>query len=106
MPSEVRETRADLERFRLSGFVEELRAAGELQVHSDPAELADVALALEGNARAVLFAQVGREGARLAGNVMASRARLARAFGTSEQGLLAEVLRRLRLPPRIIEVPR
>jgi UbiD family decarboxylase len=102
----ARETGIDLERFRLRAFVEELRASGELEVRAGPAELADVAAALEGNAKAVLFERVGREGAQLAGNVMGSRARLARAFGTTPERLLAEVMRRLRGEPRIVEVPR
>jgi UbiD family decarboxylase len=102
----ARETGIDLERFRLRAFVEELRGSGELDVHAGPAELADVAAALEGNAKAVLFERVGREGAQLAGNVMGSRARLARAFGTTSERLLAEVMRRLRGEPRIVEVPR
>jgi len=73
------ETGIDLERFRLRRFVEELRQTGELEVHAGAAELAEVAPALEGNAKAVLFERLGREGAQLAGNVMGSRARLARA---------------------------
>jgi 2,5-furandicarboxylate decarboxylase 1 len=102
----ARETGIDLERFRLRRFVEELRQAGELEVHSGMAELAEVAPALEGNARAVLFERAGREGAQLVGNVMGSRARLARAFGTAPDKLLAEVLRRLRATPQVVEVPR
>src|SRR5258707_7690712 len=102
----ARETVIDLERFRLRRFVEELRQTGELEVRSGPAELAEVAPALEGNAKAVLFERVGREGAQLAGNVMGSRARLARAFGTAPDQLLAEVLRRLRATPQVVEVPR
>jgi UbiD family decarboxylase len=96
----------DSERFRLRRFVEALRAAGELEVHTGPSELADVAPALEGNEKAVLFERVGAEGAQLVGNVMGSRARLARAFGVAAESLLPEVLRRLRLPPEIVEVPR
>src|SRR5882762_435807 len=102
----ARETGIDLERFRLRRFVEELRQTGELEVKAGAAELAEVAPALEGNARAVLFERVGREGAQLVGNVMGSRARLARAFGTPPDQLLAEVLRRLRATPQVVEVPR
>jgi UbiD family decarboxylase len=101
----ARETGIDLERFRLRRFVEELRQAGELEVRSGPAELADVAPALEGNAKAVLFEGVAAEGAQLAGNVMGSRARLALAFGVAPDKLLPEVLRRLRGSPQIVEVP-
>src|SRR5256885_6869344 len=48
----ARETGIDLERFRLRRFVEELRQTGELEVHAGAAELAEVAPALEGNAKA------------------------------------------------------
>src|SRR2546429_6860082 len=102
----ARETGIDLERFRLRRFVEELRQTGELEVHAGPAELAEVAPALEGNTRAVLFERLGKEGAQLVGNVMGSRARLARAFGAASDQLLADVLRRLRATPQVVEVPR
>ena len=105
MKAGVRETGIDFERFRLRGFVEDLHRSGELEVRAAPAELRDVAAALEGNAQAVLFERVGREGAQLVGNVMGSRARLARAFGAAPDKLLAEVLRRLRGSPQIAEVP-
>src|SRR5579859_7193000 len=98
--------RVDCERFRLRRFVEALRQTGQLEAHPGPGELAEVAPALEGNARAVLFESVGREAASLVGNVMGSRARLALAFGVSAEELLPEVLRRLRLPPEVVEVPR
>jgi UbiD family decarboxylase len=102
----ARETGIDFERFRLRRFVEELRQAGELEVHSGSVELADVARALEGNAKAVLFERAGKEGAALAGNVMGARSRLALAFGVVPDKLLAEVMRRLRSTPQIVEVPR
>jgi len=102
----ARETGIDTERFRLRRFVEELRQAGEIEVLSASTQLADVARSLEGNARAVLFERVGKEGAPLAGNVMGGRSRLARAFGVSPDKLLAEVLRRLRSAPQVVEVPR
>ena len=105
MKASARETGIDLERFRLRRFVEELRQAGELEVRSGAVELAEVAEALEGNARAVLFERVGREGVQLAGNVMGGRSRLARAFGVAPDKLLAEVLRRLRATPQVVEVP-
>ena len=99
------ETGIDLERFRLRRFVEELRQAGELDVRSGSVELGEVAQGLEGNAKAVLFERVGKEGAQLVGNVMGSRWRLARAFGVEPDKLLAEVLRRLRGSPQVVEVP-
>ena len=105
MKAGASETGIDFERFRLRRFVEELRQSGELEVRAGAADLAEVAPALEGNAKAVLFERVGREGAQLAGNVMGSRARLARALGTTPDKLLPEVLRRLRTTPRVVEVP-
>src|SRR5260370_41838834 len=57
-------------------------------------------------ARRVLCERVGREGVPLVGNAMGSRARLAHAFGTAPDKLLAEVLRRLRVTPQVVEVPR
>jgi UbiD family decarboxylase len=111
LKASARETGIDLERFRLRRFGEELRQAGELEVRPGSVDLADVAQGLEGNAKAVLFERVGREGAQLAGNVMGGRSRLARAFGVAPDKLLAEVLRRLKPAPQvvahqIVEVPR
>lgn len=96
----------EFDRFRLRGFLERLRGAGELEVRSEPIELADVAAALEANPKAVLFEQVGRERTPLVGNVTASRSRLARAFDTTTEKLLSEVMLRLQNKGEIIEVPR
>lgn len=91
----------DFERFRLRRFLESLPEA-ELERVGGPVDLADVAAALEGNARAVWFAAAG--GAELAGNVAASRSRLALALGTEPQKLLGEVMRRLATPQEVVEV--
>jgi UbiD family decarboxylase len=93
----------DLERFRLRRFLESLPPQ-ELQRVENPVALADVAAALEGNAKAVWFDRAGPEGAALAGNVAGSRSRLAHAFGTTPERLLQEVLSRLRKKPEIVEV--
>jgi UbiD family decarboxylase len=93
----------DLERFRLRTFLESL-GAQELQRIDTPVALAEVAQILEGNTRAVWFTKVGPEGASLAGNVAGSRSRLARAFGTTPQQLLAETLTRLKSKPEIVEL--
>src|SRR5262249_7563957 len=69
-------------------------------------DLADVAAALEGNARAVHFRAAGPEAQELVGNVNASRTRLARAFGVSPAQLAAEIQRRLRGKPEIVEISR
>src|SRR3989475_2723342 len=102
----ARENGVDLGRIRMRRFVEELRRTGELDVRAGTAELAEVAAALEGNAKTVFLERVGREGAQLVGNVMGGRGRPARAFGTAPDKLLAEVLRRLRATPQVVEVPR
>jgi UbiD family decarboxylase len=95
----------DLDRFRLRRFVEEL-GADELETRAEPIDLADVAAALEGNARAVLFRAAGPEPQELVGNVNGSRARLARAFGVPAAQLAAEIQRRLRGKPEIVEISR
>src|SRR5512138_1814884 len=91
----------DLERFRLRRFLE-LLPEEELQRISRPVELGDVAATLEGNPRAVWFAHAS--GAELAGNVAASRSRLALALDTSPKTLLEEVMRRLAIARDVVEV--
>ena len=62
----------------------------------------DVAAALDGNPRAVLFKAAGPERAELVGNVMGSRKRLALALDTDERELLAALSKRLaRLHPPV-----
>src|SRR5262249_18997725 len=89
---------ADTDRFRLRRFVEKLVQMGEGEVREQPTELLDVAAAVDGNAKAVLFRAVGAEKAELVGNVMASRRRLAIAFGTDEEKLLPVLAQRLAQP--------
>jgi UbiD family decarboxylase len=96
----------DFARFRLRDFVESLADSGELEIRSETTDLADVASTLYCNPNAVHFLKTGAEGAELVGNVNASRSRLARAFGVGNQEILAEILRRLKNPPEIIEVSR
>src|SRR5438045_2631260 len=91
----------DLERFRLRRFLEALPPA-ELERVAQPIELGDVAAMHEGNAKAIWFARAA--GAELAANVAASRSRLALAFGTTPDRLLAEVLARLERAQPIVEV--
>ena len=95
----------DFEHFRLRRFLDSL-GLDELERHEAPVDLADIASVLEGNPKAVLFSRAGPEGAELCGNVLASRKRLAHAFGTTREGLLGELQRRLKIPPEIVEVPR
>jgi 2,5-furandicarboxylate decarboxylase 1 len=90
----------DTERFRLRNFVDQLVDSGECEVRNDPVDLVDVAGALDGNPRAVLFKAAGPEKAEMVGNVMGSRKRLAAALGTDERDLLSTVNARLnRLQP-------
>ena len=91
----------DLERFRLRRFLESL-PEGEIERVTAPVELADIAGALEGNPRAVWFSSAA--GAELAGNVAASRSRLALALGTAAKDLLGEVRRRLGQAQEIVEI--
>ena len=84
----------DTEAFRLSAFTDLIRREGELEVVRAPTDLIDIAGHLDGNSKAVLFEKAGPEQARLVGNVMGSRRRMALAFGVSETALLEEVLQR------------
>jgi len=91
--------------FRLRSFLAALAAAGELERVGEHVDLIDIAARLDGNPRAVLFSQVGPEGAELVGNVMGSRKRLALALGVAENQVVAEVLNRIAAPLAPVEVP-
>jgi 2,5-furandicarboxylate decarboxylase 1 len=93
----------DFERYRLRTFVDGLDAQ-ELERRPGKTALSEIARALEANRKAVLFESAG--GHAVVGNVLASRTRLAHAFGVAPQKLLPEILRRLRLKPEFIEVGR
>jgi len=96
-------TATDFERYRLRRFLAEL-PADEIEIRDDPIDLAAVAQALDGNARAVLLRAVGPERQELAGNVTGSRSRIARAFGVAPHELLQEVRQRLANKPSIVEI--
>jgi 2,5-furandicarboxylate decarboxylase 1 len=96
----------DMERFRLRTFIESLAGTGELIVHDGPFDLADIAALIDSNPKAVLVRNVGPEKAEVVGNVNASRSRLARAFGVSNDGLRAEIARRLAVKPQLVDVTR
>ncbi|WP_246013301.1 UbiD family decarboxylase [Pigmentiphaga humi] len=100
----------DLNRFRLKSFLDSLRelpnAADEIDVRAEPVRLADVAAILHDNPKAVLFEQAGAAGHALIGNALASRTRMAHAFGVSPRELLPEILKRLRGRPEIVEIER
>jgi UbiD family decarboxylase len=96
----------DLDRFRLRRFIEDLVAAGEAERRDTPVDLAGIAEILDGNPRAVHFRAAGPERQELVGNVVSSRARVARAFGVAPERLAAEIQRRLGNKPEIVEVTR
>ncbi|HSV82268.1 MAG TPA: UbiD family decarboxylase [Ramlibacter sp.] len=93
----------DLERFRLRSFVEAL-GDQQLQRHRGATALCDIAALLEGAVPAHFFTQPGGSGPEMVGNVMASRERLAHAFGTTPDKLVTEVLQRLRKPQPVATV--
>lgn len=98
----------DIDRFRLRRFIEELAGSDQLEVRDEPIELADLAEVLQANPKAVHVRNAGPEGAgqEVVGNVVGSRERLARAFGTSPDGILDEMTRRLRVAPQLVELSR
>ncbi len=95
---------ADTESFRLRRFIAALDELGELDIHEQPMETAQIAEYLEGNARAVWFKNVGPEQVDVVGNVMASRPRIAAAFGVDQTQVLDEVRRRMSAPQPLVEV--
>jgi UbiD family decarboxylase len=100
----VTNTAADCDKFRLRRFIDALDPIGELEHRIGVTRLSEVAQVLEANPKAVLFEAAG--GLPLVGNVLASRARVAAAFGVPPAKLLPEILRRLRGKPELIEVAR
>jgi 2,5-furandicarboxylate decarboxylase 1 len=95
----------DMEQFNLRRYLESLDPE-QIERHDGITDLASVAAILDANPRAVLFDNPSGGGIPLCGNVAASRARLAHAFGTTEEKLLQEVLGRLRQKGQLVEVSR
>ena len=95
-----------LERFRLRRFVADLDGSDELRTLENAVDLADVGAMLDRTNQAVLFRAVGPERAQLVGNVAGSRTRLARAFGTTTDKLVAHAVERLRNKPDVVEIER
>jgi UbiD family decarboxylase len=95
-----------LDRFRLRRFIDSLAGTDELERRDGPVDLAGIAEILDGNPRAVHFLAAGPERQELAGNVVSSRSRIARAFGVALQQLATEIARRLANRPQIVEVGR
>jgi 2,5-furandicarboxylate decarboxylase 1 len=98
------DTLPDMEAFRLRRFVDEMIAAGEVDVVAENVALADMAAKMDGNPKAVLFRSAGPEGAEVIGSVTGSRTRMALGFGVAPEDLRAEVGRRLATPQQIVEV--
>jgi 2,5-furandicarboxylate decarboxylase 1 len=90
---------------RLRSFLDRLLEADEAEVRETPLDLIDLAAALYGSKKALLFKAVGPERAEVAGNVVGSRDRLGLAFDCSKADLLAEVRRRLQepIPPKEVD---
>ena len=95
----------DLEHFDLRRFVDSL-GADELQRIAGDVRLSDVAALMEGNPRVVVIERPCGETVPLAGNVAGSRERLARAFDTTPDKLLGEVIARLGRPGVVVRVTR
>ncbi|HVG51809.1 MAG TPA: UbiD family decarboxylase [Xanthobacteraceae bacterium] len=95
--------RNDLDQFRLRNFLEAL-GSDEVEIVETPTEFADVATKLHGNRKAVWFKKPGDSSMSLVGNVVGSRSRLAHAFGVAPDKLLAEIQRRLKLEPDVVEL--
>jgi 2,5-furandicarboxylate decarboxylase 1 len=95
----------DLERFDLRRFIDAL-GADEVERIAAHTDLADIAALMEGNPKAVVIERPSGESVPLAGNVAGSRKRLATAFGTTADKLLAEVLTRLGRKGVVIQVGR
>jgi UbiD family decarboxylase len=97
------EGQPDLERFGLRAFLDSLPQE-HLDVRSGATDLSEIAAALDGNPKAVLFERPGGESQPLCGNVAGSRARLAHAFGTTPENIASVILARMRKPGRLVEV--
>jgi 2,5-furandicarboxylate decarboxylase 1 len=96
----------DTEKFRLRRLVERFVQQGECLVHDAPIELADIAVILDCNPKAVWFRNVGAEHAELVGNVMGARSRLAASLDVEPSGFPALLRERLARPQAPVEVSR
>jgi 2,5-furandicarboxylate decarboxylase 1 len=105
MPGMTAATTVDMERFDLRRFIDEL-GADEVERIAGTTALGSIAALMEGNRRTVLVEQPAGESVPLAGNVAGSRVRLAKAFDTTPDKLLGEVLRRLGQKGELVQVAR
>jgi 2,5-furandicarboxylate decarboxylase 1 len=95
---------ADTETFRLRRFIERLEQIGELDICEESVQTAEIADRLDGNPQAVWFKDVAAERVDVVGNVMASRSRIAAAFGVETADVLDEVRSRLANPQSLLEL--
>ena len=101
---DIRTNAVDTETFRLRRFVDGLDGTDGLEIVNEPVKLTEIAARLDGNPKAVLFREAGPEGAEMIGNVMGSRARLAKALGVPEGDFLSTLVERLRNPIAPVEI--
>lgn len=95
---------ADLNRFRLRTFVDQLIEMSEVEVHDEPVPLAELSRIIEASAQANLFRKAGPEQVEVVSGVAGSRRRLAAAFGVPLDGVWREYWRRLETPQPVIEL--
>jgi UbiD family decarboxylase len=100
----IRRADAIEDRFSLRRHVAHLVALGEVEQIDRPLGLGEIAEPLHGATKAVLFTQVGPEKAEVIGNVLASRARMAAAFGVGETELIPTLMKRLAGTPELVEI--
>jgi len=98
--------RMDLDQFRLRRFVDHLIELGEVEIHPEPVDLADISAIIEASPKATLFKNAGPERFEIVGAVGGSRRRYAAAFGLSDERALAgEFARRMQNPKQAFEIP-
>ncbi len=95
----------DTESYSLRSFVEKLDDLGELETINDPTALGELGHGLHGAKKAVLFTNVGPEQTEVVGNVMGGRRQLAAALDVPEGDMRQELLKRLKSPQDVIEIP-
>src|ERR1700730_16232307 len=95
----------DVEKSGLRRFVERLIDLGEVEIHDEPVPLTGLSAIIEATDKAVLFTKAGPERLEIAAKTAGSRKRLAVAFGTNEDKLHDEYMRRLHIAQPLVEVP-
>jgi UbiD family decarboxylase len=96
-------SKIDLNEFSLNHFLEKLDA-DQISAISENQDLSGVAAILENNPKAVLFKKINGSEYSLCGNIAGSRERIAKAFETTKENLLFEVVERLKKPGKLIQI--